>query len=83
MCIESITLKLREILSEYFDEAIIKITHDANYVSDLNLDSFEVMQFLDQVEEVFTINLTPEEILSEGNHTLQGLANLVFTKIGS
>ena len=81
MDLHLILKNIQEILNSYTELERKELTTSIDYTRDLDMDSFTVLQFLEQVEEDFSVSLSPAEILSEENHTLIGLAGLVKQKI--
>jgi acyl carrier protein len=80
--IDEIEGRIRKLLASYLEssnhpelEAHGQITGDTNLVSDFTLDSFQVMEFLMELEESFDIMIDMNS-LSE-THTVRDLANIV------
>jgi len=51
-----------------------------NFVQESVLDSFALLSFISDVEEVYSIQLLPEELLSNDSHTVDGLVKLIARK---
>lgn len=45
-----------------------------NIVEESGLDSFEIMNFLIEIESFYSISFNPEDLLREEMHTIEGLA---------
>ena len=52
-----------------------------NFVTDSSLDSFALLSFIMEVEEIFSIQFSPEELSSEDIQLVMGLVDLVIVKL--
>jgi acyl carrier protein len=84
---EAVAGKLAEILTEYLktnwvDTPASKcdITAETNMVSDLQLDSFQVMEFMLEVEDHFDVAIDLESL--SNIQTISNLAGVVITAVG-
>jgi len=69
--------KVKEVLEERLK--IKNVTSDSHFVNDLGLDSFNMVELLYEVEEVFGISI-PEEDLRNIN-TVGEIVEYIFEKI--
>jgi len=51
-----------------------------NYFEDGDLDSFEILSFIADVEATFSIGVAPNELENPAVHTIGGLAELIVAK---
>lgn len=54
-----------------------------NFVHESNLDSFELLSFIIDLEALLEIEFTPEELTSSSVQTIGGLADLIEQKVQS
>ena len=80
--IDEIEGRIRKLLASYLEssnhpelEAHGQITGDTNLVSDFTLDSFQVMEFLMEMEESFDIMIDMNNL--SNTHTVNELAKVV------
>lgn len=81
---EAVADKLAEILTEYLKTNWIEtpaskkvITAETNMISDLQLDSFQVMEFMLEVEDQFDLAIDLESL--SNTQTISDLAGVVIT----
>ena len=85
--IEAVGKKLAEILTEYLknnwvDSPLARktITPESNMVTELQLDSFQVMEFMLEVEDHFDIAINLESL--SNIQTIKDLAGVVIAALG-
>ena len=78
--------KIKTLLASYLEssnhpelEAHGEITRDTNLVSDFTLDSFQVMEFMMELEESFDIMIDMNSL--SNTHTVKDLASIVLKEI--
>ena len=83
--IESVELRIRRVLLNYLQPiweanpaSKIEISGTTNLVSDLTLDSFQVMEFLMEIEDEYDIAIDMNSLAEI--HTINDLAGLVLVK---
>ena len=83
---EEIEDKIKTLLASYLEssnhpelEAHGEITGDTNLVSDFTLDSFQVMEFMMELEESFDIMIDMNSL--SNIHTVKDLASIVLKEI--
>lgn len=83
---EEIEKKIKTLLASYLEssnhpelEAHGEITGDTNLVSDFTLDSFQVMEFMMELEESFDIMIDMNSL--SNTHTVKDLASIVLKEI--
>jgi acyl carrier protein len=79
---EEIERRICELLASYLEasnhpelEAHGEITGDTNIVSDFTLDSFQVMEFMMELEESFDVMIDMNSL--SNSHTVRDLARIV------
>lgn len=84
--LDEIERQISEILANYLEtsnHAELKshgeITADTNLVSDFTLDSFQVMEFMMELEESFDIMIDVNSL--SNSHTVRDLAAIVGTEL--
>jgi len=77
-----IETRIRELLASYLEssnhpelEAHGEITGDTNLASDFTLDSFQIMEFMMEIEESFDIMIDMNSL--SNSHTVSDLAEMV------
>ena len=85
--IEAIETRVAQLLAGYLEstghpelEAHGEITADTNLVSDFTMDSFQVMEFLMEIEEGFDIMIDMNSL--SNTHTVGDLAKIVRDQLG-
>jgi acyl carrier protein len=85
--IDEIEHRICELLANYLDtsnhpelEAHGEITGDTNIVSDFTLDSFQVMDFMMEIEESFDVLIDLNSL--SNSHTVRDLATIVSQELG-
>jgi acyl carrier protein len=85
---EAVATELAEILTAYLKSNWVKptpnqkpISANTNMVADLQLDSFQVMEFMLEVEDHYDVSIDLESL--SNTHTINELAIVVFTLINS
>jgi acyl carrier protein len=85
---DEIERRICEILATYLEtsnqaelEAHGEITGDTNLVSDFTLDSFQVMEFMMELEESFDIMIDVNSL--SNSHTVRDLAGIVNNELGA
>ena len=80
--IDNIQGRIQRLLANYLEssnhpelEAHGEISGDTNLVSDFTLDSFQVMEFMMELEESFDIMIDMNSL--SNTHTVRDLANVV------
>ena len=81
-----VAIKLAEILTEYLKTSWLKspesqrsISPTTNMVADLQLDSFQVMEFMLEVEDHFDVAIDLESL--SNMQTIQDLADVVAAQL--
>jgi acyl carrier protein len=81
--IEKIEDRIKTLLASYLEssnhpelEAHGEITRDTNLVSDFTLDSFQMMEFMMELEESFDIMIDMNNL--SNTHTVKDLASIVL-----
>jgi len=84
--IDEIEHRICELLASYLDtsnhpelEAHSEITGDTNIVSDFTLDSFQVMEFMMEIEESFDVLIDMNSL--SNSHTVRDLATIVSQEL--
>lgn len=84
---DDIEIKIGELLASYLEssnhpelERHGEITGDTNLVSDFTLDSFQVMEFMMELEEAFDIMIDMNSL--SNTHTVSDLAVFVRKELG-
>lgn len=67
---------LEEIFYKYVPKEIT-LNENINFVKDLNLDSFEIMNLIVDIEDFYKISLSIDSLINETNHTIKGLSSLI------
>jgi acyl carrier protein len=73
--------KILVLLESHGDRQSRERVKNFNYVHDSSLDSFELFSFIADVEGVFGVQFTPEELTYSDTHTVEGLARLIASKV--
>ena len=80
--IDEIEARIKKLLASYLEssnhpelEGHGQITRDTNLVSDFTLDSFQVMEFLMELEESFDVMIDMYSL--SNTHTVKDLAKIV------
>lgn len=77
--IDGICIKLSKLLAEYRLELSDDIGN-FNFITEGNLDSFELLSFISDVEMEFDIQFTADDLIISHHHTINGLAGLILKK---
>ncbi len=77
---DHIRSKIYSLLASHGDRRSRETLNNFNYVKESDLDSFELLSFIVDVESAFGIQLTPEELTDSDTHTVDGLARLIASK---
>jgi acyl carrier protein len=84
--IHNIQDRIQRLLADYLEssnhpelEAHGEISGDTNLVSDFTLDSFQVMEFMMELEESFDILIDMNSL--SNTHTVRDLANVVSREL--
>ena len=72
--------KISELLAQRVYQNKYKNGEDYNYVNESSLDSFALLNFIADVEDVFSIQFSPEELSQTSTHTVKGLVDLIALK---
>ena len=80
MCKVNYYEKIVELLEQNGDQIKHKNGKDYNYVNESSLDSFALLNFIADVEDVFSIQFSPEELSQTSTHTVKGLVDLIALK---
>jgi len=85
--LDEIERRICELLASYLEtsnhpelEAHGEITGDTNLVSDFTMDSFQVMEFMMELEESFDIMIDVNSL--SNSHTVRDLAGIVLDELG-
>ena len=85
--LDEIERRICELLASYLEtsnhpelEAHGEITGETNLVSDFTMDSFQVMEFIMELEESFDIMIDVNSL--SNSHTVRDLAGIVEEEIG-
>jgi acyl carrier protein len=83
---DEIERRICELLASYLEtsnhpelEAHGEITGDTNIVSDFTLDSFQVMEFMMELEESFDVMIDVNSL--SNSHTVRDLAGIVIKSL--
>lgn len=68
------------LLANHGDHQAHDIQRSFDYTRDSNLDSFELLNFIADVESVFGIQITADELADNDSHTIDGLVRLIASK---
>lgn len=77
--IDAIYVRLSKLLVEYRIDLTENIGN-FNYITEGNLDSFELLSFISDVEIEFDIQLTANDFTNTNHHIINGLASLILKK---
>ena len=84
--IEEIESRIQKLLASYLEssnhpelESHGEITPDTNLASDFTLDSFQVMEFMMELEESFDIMIDMNSL--SNSHTVRDLAKIVVNEL--
>jgi acyl carrier protein len=74
-------LKLKEIIKLYLPEdvSVADITHESNFISELNINSAHLVDIVLDVEDEFDIRLENEDM--DQMKTVQDALNIIDTKL--
>jgi acyl carrier protein len=72
--------KISELLELHGDHNEPKNGEDYNYVNESSLDSFALLNFIADIEDIFSIQFSPEELSQTHTHSVKGLVNLIELK---
>jgi acyl carrier protein len=72
--------KISELLELHGDQNKNKVGEDYNYVNEGNLDSFALLNFISDIEDIFSIQFSPDELSQNHTHSVKGLVNLIELK---
>ena len=72
--------QIYELLERYEDQKKYEKEGEYNFVNEGDLDSFEILNFIADVEEFFKVNLSPEELSNSDTQTVKGLSRLISSK---
>ena len=77
--IDAVYILLSKLLAEHRIELSDNIGN-INYITEANLDSFELLSFISDVEIEFDIQFTADDLINSQYHTINGLAALILNK---
>ena len=80
MCKVNYYEKIAELLEQNGDQIKHKNGKDYNYVNESSLDSFALLNFIADVEDVFSIQFSTDELSQSSTHTVKGLVDLIALK---
>ena len=60
--------KISELLELHGDQNMPKNGEDYNYVNGSSLDSFALLNFIADIEDIFSIEFSPEELSQSSTH---------------
>ena len=72
--------KISELLEIHGDQNMPKNGEDYNYVNESSLDSFALLNFISDIEDIFSIQFSPDELSQNHTHSVKGLVNLIELK---
>ena len=72
--------KISELLELHGDQNKPRNGEDYNYVNESSLDSFALLNFIADIEDIFSIEFTPEELSQSSTHSVKGLVHLIELK---
>ena len=72
--------KISELLELHGDHNKPRNGEDYNYVNESSLDSFALLNFIADIEDIFSIEFTPEELSQSSTHSVKGLVHLIELK---
>jgi len=72
--------KIAELLEQNGDQNKPRNGEDYNYVNESSLDSFALLNFIADIEDIFSIEFSPEELSQTSTHTVKGLVDLIALK---
>ena len=72
--------KISELLELHGDQNKPKNGEDYNYVNESSLDSFALLNFIADIEDFFSIQLSPDELSQSSTHSVKGLVHLIELK---
>ncbi len=72
--------QIYELLERYEDQKKYEKEGEYNFVNESDLDSFELLNFIADVEELFKVNFSPEELSNSDTQTVEGLSRLISSK---
>ena len=73
-------IKISELLELHGDQNKPKNGEDYNYVNESSFDSFALLNFIADIEDIFSIQFSPEELSQTSTHTVKGLVDLIALK---
>ena len=74
--------QIHQLLKRYGDQKPHEKGLDYNFVHESGLDSFELLNFITDVEDIFAVQFSPEELSHCDTHTVEGLSRLIANKQG-
>ena len=77
--IDAVYILLSKLLAEHRIELSDNIGN-INYITEANLDSFELLSFISDVEIEFDIQFTADDLINSQYHTINGLTALILKK---
>ena len=72
--------QIYQLLERYEDQKKYEKEGEYNFVNESDLDSFELLNFIADVEELFKVNFSPEELSNSDTQTVEGLSRLISSK---
>ena len=72
--------KISELLELHGDQKKPRNGEDYNYVNESSLDSFALLNFIADIEDIFSIEFSPEELSQSSTHSVKGLVHLIELK---
>ena len=72
--------KISELLELHGDQYKHRNGEDYNYVNESSLDSFALLNFISDIEDIFSIQFSPDELSQSSTHSVKGLVNLIELK---
>ena len=74
--------QIYQLLERYEDQEKYEKRGGHNFVNDSGLDSFELLNFIADVENFFEVNFSSEELSHSDTQTVEGLSRLIESKQG-
>ncbi len=74
--------QIYQLLERYEDQKKYEKEGEYNFVNESGLDSFELLNFIVDVEDFFEVHFSPEELSHSDTQTVEGLSRLIASKQG-
>ena len=74
--------QIHQLLERYGGQKPDEKEGEYNFVNESGLDSFELLNFITDVEDFFGVQFSPEELSHTDSQTVEGLSRLIASKKG-